>query len=515
MKKIIPSKLALCSALVITLVVVFSACASPSIVEPYYVDAFGYSYISPPKATDSIIIEVKYPIEQATIQTALHENVFRGGGERLSCHCCGGGDHLDWYYFTFGFWFYNIPGYFIDLVGAELFHRWTLQFGSTQYGFREWREANLRTFIEDFSLTAQDLIEAQEAYFGIPTHELDELIYWGRYGIHVDVHERADAQFWGIRFSSNDIEALFSNDVNVVWNVFPGQGILQDSNVYSPEWILSNIERAIYGEGLSLSEIDRIVHAAFFHSSLDTQSYEALTTLQTAQQTLSNPTTQQLTFNLNTGSDAMSFSATSTPSTIAPITLNSWDLIMDSVAMGGFEGRSEIPTGSPIREGYNFTGWYLDEDFTVAITETFRMPPRNITLYARWEVSNEPIVPPPQYFTLTFDLGGWDDVYPNHINPIPVREGAVILPLLSDLWNQLSREGYELSGWIKINNQNQEHHLRTGDTMPPNNLTLFAQWSPTANIWEPLDIQLDSSEIHQESTEVQAEPPEIDLEPAQ
>jgi len=122
---------------------------------------------------------------------------------------------------------------------------------------------------------------------------------------------------------------------------------------------------------------------------------------------------------------------------------------------------------------------------------------------------------PSQYFTLTFDLGDWDDIYPSHINPILVREGVEILPLLSDLWNQLSREGYELSGWIKVNNQNQEHHLGSGDTMPSNNLTLFAQWSPIANIWEPLDIQLDPFEVYQESTEAQTESTEVDSELAQ
>jgi len=48
--------------------------------------------------------------------------------------------------------------------------------------------------------------------------------------------------------------------------------------------------------------------------------------------------------------------------------------------------RSEIPASGPTRAGYNFMGWYLDADFTVAITETFRMPARDATLYARWEV---------------------------------------------------------------------------------------------------------------------------------
>ncbi|MCL2855964.1 MAG: InlB B-repeat-containing protein, partial [Defluviitaleaceae bacterium] len=70
------------------------------------------------------------------------------------------------------------------------------------------------------------------------------------------------------------------------------------------------------------------------------------------------------------------------PATIPPITLNTWDAIMDSLELGHLG----IPIGNPTRTGYHFMGWYLDADFTVAITEVFRMPARNATLYARWEI---------------------------------------------------------------------------------------------------------------------------------
>ena len=54
-----------------------------------------------------------------------------------------------------------------------------------------------------------------------------------------------------------------------------------------------------------------------------------------------------------------------------------------------------FPTDGPTRPGYEFAGWYLDDNFTTLLTETFRMPARDVTLHAKWEPDEDkPILPP-------------------------------------------------------------------------------------------------------------------------
>jgi len=129
-----------------------------------------------------------------------------------------------------------------------------------------------------------------------------------------------------------------------------------------------------------------------------------------------------------------------------------------------------------------------------------------------WPGQSEPATLPsqPLYFTLTFNLNS-EEISTTTIQSENVAEGTAVYQLVSNLGLQLDKEGYEFIGWYL----DEDFTIAVTETfiMPPNNLTIFARWSPTANIWEPLDIQIDSSEIHQESIEVETEPPEIDLEP--
>ena len=37
----------------------------------------------------------------------------------------------------------------------------------------------------------------------------------------------------------------------------------------------------------------------------------------------------------------------------------------------------------PVREGYTFEGWYLDEEYQQSFGET--MPDHDLTVYAKWE----------------------------------------------------------------------------------------------------------------------------------
>jgi uncharacterized repeat protein (TIGR02543 family) len=157
--------------------------------------------------------------------------------------------------------------------------------------------------------------------------------------------------------------------------------VLHNNKVYSPEWLLNNTERAIFGELIPLDGFQN----AFEIIAPDSEIMMNATTIhQTAQTTLNNPTPFTLNFNLNTNVDGISPFTTTTPANIQPTTLNAWDEILNTLA----ENHNDFPA-NPTRDGYTFVGWYLDAEFTTLITDTFRMPARNATLYARWQ-KNEP-----------------------------------------------------------------------------------------------------------------------------
>ena len=136
------------------------------------------------------------------------------------------------------------------------------------------------------------------------------------------------------------------------------------------------------------------------------------------------------------------------------------------------EAGAEIaaPT-NPTKEGFNFVGWYLGEveyEFSV-------MPETNITLKAKWEEVETPVVE----YTITLDVNGGDAL---ENATITLEVGAEItLPVPT-------REGYNFLGWYNGEDKFEE------TVMPEENVTLVAKWEekeivpPTVQYTITLDV---------------------------
>ena len=119
-------------------------------------------------------------------------------------------------------------------------------------------------------------------------------------------------------------------------------------------------------------------------------------------------------------------------------------------ALGGIYAKQIVQAGEkaiqpdvPSRQGYQFTGWYLDDtkyDFNTAVTG-------NMTLTARWTANS---------YTITFDTGGGSAI-------APITQGydtTINAPAAP------TKTGYTFMGW--------EPEIPT--TMPAEDMTIKAQW---------------------------------------
>ena len=207
--------------------------------------------------------------------TSLRKNLFFGEGDLVPRDIDG--DAMQWYFTVFGFGIVNISSCFMRNIGNEAFDGWLQQFAGIGFepdATRNRREADLLSFIEDFDLTKQDIIRALEQRYGKPMYKIDAQVNRVRAG-----YEMQHVTSWASSYSLSDIEALFSNNVSMLWAAFPGLGIYHNGRAYSPEWVLNNMERAIVEEQLPFSEIERILYRASCNPLLDELRHAAEATL--------------------------------------------------------------------------------------------------------------------------------------------------------------------------------------------------------------------------------------------
>ncbi|PKK95109.1 MAG: hypothetical protein CVV60_02965 [Tenericutes bacterium HGW-Tenericutes-5] len=154
----------------------------------------------------------------------------------------------------------------------------------------------------------------------------------------------------------------------------------------------------------------------------------------------------------------------------AILTPNDYDIILHG--NGGLFGENETDiitqpyqssvthTDIPIREGYQFSGWYLNAEGTgspISLTN-YSMPLNGIDLYAKWEAIS---------YTITYhDLFGTQNGNPTTYK---ITDSFI-------LSNPTSRVGYTFIGWFDgAEVENQVTEIQLGTT---GNLNLYARWEP-------------------------------------
>ena len=133
----------------------------------------------------------------------------------------------------------------------------------------------------------------------------------------------------------------------------------------------------------------------------------------------------------------------------------------EDVVLTVADGESVREPDDPVREGYEFAGWYADEDCTVAYDFTEPVT-GDMTLYAKWDI---------RQLSVTFDDGvdGNEDVVStvDYGEPVAKPDDPV-------------REGYDFAGWYT-----DEACTVAYDFAAPveGDMTLYAKWNQTVAMY--------------------------------
>lgn len=232
-----------------------------------------------------------------TESSLLQERIFVGQ-RRLNANSNldFGGDGEVWYTRALGWKFYSLTDRHVELAGTDLENSWEL----VNMWIDTLRDANgipwgtIRDFIDYFDLVVDDFIAVEEAVHGMPMSEADKIILWAREiaaipfvenYIDEDGNNAFDWRFWP---TSAEIRALFSDNVYEIWESHPGYGVVRNGNIYSPEWIVQNLEQAILEEGIPIDDIERILTRAIEHPALQMEVELAMVELISVMSILEN-----------------------------------------------------------------------------------------------------------------------------------------------------------------------------------------------------------------------------------
>ncbi|MBS7528124.1 InlB B-repeat-containing protein, partial [Fusibacter paucivorans] len=131
--------------------------------------------------------------------------------------------------------------------------------------------------------------------------------------------------------------------------------------------------------------------------------------------------------------------------------------IVDSESVA--TGASITKPSDPTRTGYTFGGWYTDDN-TFASAWDFdndTMPASDLSLYAKWTISA---------YDVTYNSNGGSSVTGEAVN----YNTAFTKP------TDPTRTGYSFGGWYTDDNTFADAWNFINDTMPANDLSLYAKW---------------------------------------
>lgn len=148
---------------------------------------------------------------------------------------------------------------------------------------------------------------------------------------------------------------------------------------------------------------------------------------------------------------------------IKPRLIARWDYVEYTITFVTNEGSAVDPLvahfddtiTSPIttREGYSFTGWFIDDKLVSKYTFD-KMPAENFTLYAGWTINQ---------YTITFvkNNGEADST------TTQIFGDTIVFP------ENLALEGHKLTGWFTEDTLTNQF---TQTTIPADNISLYAKW---------------------------------------
>lgn len=118
-----------------------------------------------------------------------------------------------------------------------------------------------------------------------------------------------------------------------------------------------------------------------------------------------------------------------------------------------------VAPSNPTKMGYTFAGWYSDAGLTTPYTFT-TIPADNITLYAKWNISQ---------YTISFEENGGSAVADI------TQNFATVVSQPSDP----TKDGYTFAGWFTEVPFENEYIFTT---MPAQNITIYAKWIENSSL---------------------------------